>query len=50
MPEHIDAYGCFNIYELNNKYYAIMMQTGNKSREFDTLGDLYNSINKYLGY
>ena len=48
--EHIESYGPFNIYEsVDNKYYAIFLQTGTKSKEFETLGELYNSINYYLG-
>ena len=47
MGEHIETYGPFGIYELNSRYYAVI--GGKKSREFDTIEELYNSINAYLG-
>ena len=44
--KHIESYDGFNIYETpEGKYFAVLLFSGSKSKEFDTLLSLQNYYN-----
>ena len=46
--EHIDNYAGFDIYlYCSNWYYGVL--NGKTTKLFETIEDLYNSINAYIG-